>query len=321
MFGNKTKLTEEEYGKLHEKAQIGEGLEEVLAKDGEKLTADFASTIESQRQMDIDVHQVFENVTHVQEYANQNIDAAAILARRVDELGTEMEKAEKEYARFLSLLSGNVEDSQNAVEQNKHFTTPSRYLSELPEELRKQNAGYLEALDAMSELGKQMGVLSLNAAIEAGRMGENGLKFVSAVDEVRGFSKQYEQAVSELRSQIAGQEERLKTMEDIITQFVGLVKDNNMNLAKLMRSVMDTQSQVEKSGIRPFAGDVKMLGEAVCAIKSMEEEILKTEDRNHMQMEDIIEELVAQRSDTKEIEAICSQISALAQENNNTGEA
>ncbi len=316
MFGNKTKLTEEEYTKLQRTAQIGEQFEEFLGKDGDKMMADFSTAIESQRQMDVDVHQVYDNVTHVQEYAGQNIDAAAMLARRVEELADEMADAQKGYDRLISMLDGNVTDSQNAVEQNKHFTSPSRYLSELPDELRKQNSAYGEHLDAMQGLGKQMSVLALNAAIEAGRMGEGGLKFVETVDEVRGFSKQYEQEVEKLRAEIAAQEARLNTMEDIIGQFVGLVKDNNMNLAKLMRSVADTKEQVGKSGMRPFAEDVRMLGEAVCAIKSMEEEILKIEERNHMQLEDIMEALVGQRADTKEIESICTQICALTQNHN-----
>lgn len=58
------------------------------------------------------------------------------------------------------------------VEENKHFTTPSKFLNEFPVALKAENEKDREELEKMQDCGKQMGVLALNAAIEAGRMGE-----------------------------------------------------------------------------------------------------------------------------------------------------
>ena len=66
------------------------------------------------------------------------------------------------------------------VEENKHFTTPSKFLNEFPVALKAENEKTREELEKMQGCGKQMGVLALNAAIEAGRMGEGGKQFVTA---------------------------------------------------------------------------------------------------------------------------------------------
>lgn len=57
-------------------------------------------------------------------------------------------------------------------------------------------------LEGVVDLGKQMGVISLNAAVEAGRMGEGGKKFVEAAEEVRELSGKYQQATSALAQQM-----------------------------------------------------------------------------------------------------------------------
>jgi methyl-accepting chemotaxis protein len=187
------------------------------------------------------------------------------------------------------------------VEQNKHFTTPSKILGELPAELAAQKEACLEELDAMEGFGKQMSVLSLNAAIEAGRMGEAGMGFVGAAEEVRSYARQYEQAVARLKEKMAHSDEQLKTLEENIRYIISLLKDNNVATTKLMRDCEALQKKVEQSVNCDFSEDFRKVREELVGMKNAEEEIMKAEERNQMQFEDIRGEVESQEVNEREI--------------------
>ena len=83
------------------------------------------------------------------------------------------------------------------VEENKHFTTPSKFLNEFPVALKAENEKTREELEKMQDCGKQMGVLALNAAIEAGRMGEGGKQFVTAAETIRVSAGTYDELIDQ----------------------------------------------------------------------------------------------------------------------------
>ena len=117
-------------------------------------------------------------------------------------------------------------------------------LSNGMEEMRKM-------LEDVVEIGRQMGVLSLNAAVEAGRMGESGRKFVEAAEEVREMSDHYQQTTATLaqqmqivgmkwqksRGEIEEVEERLKAKNACTA-----VGDEMLNLP-----IADLQIEMEKA--------------------------------------------------------------------------
>ena len=73
----------------------------------------------------------------------------------------------------MEQVKGQNEKVVEIVENNKHFTTPmKKHISEVPQALREmRQARNGERAERMEELSKTMGVLALNSAIEAGRMG------------------------------------------------------------------------------------------------------------------------------------------------------
>ena len=78
------------------------------------------------------------------------------------------------------------EDTCALVENNKHFTAPAKSLSETSDRLEAHVDSCADIAAQMKEQNKQMSVLSLNAAIEAGMLGEQGKLFVEAAESIRG---------------------------------------------------------------------------------------------------------------------------------------
>jgi methyl-accepting chemotaxis protein len=301
MFGNKRKLSQEELLHLQESIQKGETIAERLAQRRDVLESDCDAMRKSREQMGADTRQVSENTQNILEYAKQNSISASEICGRLDACGQELQRAWDEYNGIISRIEQQTEECQQLVEQNKHFTTPSKNLSELPAELHSTNQDYLKHLEEMSDCGKQMGVLALNAAIEAGRMGESGRGFVGAAEEIRNCAKQYESAAGALKDRIEESEERIEALEETVHHLVGLLKENNVGTAKLMRSSQDLGKQTKKAAIRDFSGDLIPIREEVTGIYNVEEEVIKSGERSRMQLDDILEEIRTQQDNGDEI--------------------
>ena len=98
-----------------------------------------------------------------------------------------------------------------------------------------------EALQKLADISQNMGVLALGAAIEAGRMGEDGRKFVTAAEEVRVNAEQYTSAVADVLARISGFEETATEAEKQIHALNDLLKENNGSLVKLLED-RDTEA-------------------------------------------------------------------------------
>ena len=98
-----------------------------------------------------------------------------------------------------------------------------------------------EALQKLADISQNMGVLALGAAIEAGRMGEDRRKFVTAAEEVRVNAEQYTSAVADVLARISGFEETATEAEKQIHALNDLLKENNGSLVKLLED-RDTEA-------------------------------------------------------------------------------
>ncbi len=301
MFGSKRKLSQEEIQKLQDNLEEGRLLIEAFSKQQELFEGDREAIAESRKHLTEDVEQAAQNSKDVLEYAKQNAGQAGDLSTILEENALAAQKACEEYAQLCKLVEKQMDGCCQAVEQNKHFTTPSKTLGELSGELKAQNEAYLEELDAMGGYGKQMSVLSLNAAIEAGRMGESGRGFVSAAEEVRGLARQYESSVTLLKEKIAHSDEKLDKLEENIHHIVALLKDNNVAITKLMRDCEVLKKTAESSADNDFSKDFRRIREELVGMKNAEDEIIKAEERNQMQFDDIKGEIESQKLNEQEI--------------------
>ena len=301
MFGNKKKLSQEEIQRLQDSLEEGRLLLEEVAKQQEVFESDREAIAQSKQHLTEDVEQAAQNSKDVMEYAKQNVGQAADLSIELEEKAHTAQKAFEEYKEICNQIEKQVNGCCQAVEQNKHFTTPSKILGELPAELKSQNEAYLEELDAMGDYGKQMSVLSLNAAIEAGRMGESGRGFVSAAEEVRGYAKQYEKSVTLLKEKVASSEAKIDKLDENIHHIISLLKDNNVAITKLMRECQTLKKTVENSATCDFSKDFRRIRDEIVGMKNAEEEIIKAEERNLMQYEDIRGEVESQERNEQEI--------------------
>lgn len=301
MFGSKNKAYLEEVQNLKEKLQSAEKVVSGVAEGKGVYEANVSDIMESQDQMQADVKQIGENLSVISELAGQNVEVEAALCNRISEAGQQMRMSEEAFETAVQHVRGQQERFMALVEENKHFTSPSKYLSELPAVLHNENQEHRKKLAQMSDFSKQMGVLALNAAIEAGRMGESGMQFVGAAEEIRQYAGNYEEVVSELRAELDASDKRISELEETIHHLVSLLKDNNMTTAKLLKSNEKSVKLLENPDILAFSDEVTQWKEQLVGLLNVDEEVLKAKERNRLQLEDIEGEIQLQNQKQEEI--------------------
>jgi predicted nucleic acid-binding protein len=300
MFGKK-KNSKEEMEQMEQNLEQGNQLLSEFSGKKDWMDSNYDHISKSRQQMEADIDRILEHISSASEVAKRSSELSAKLSFELDSMREQMVKAESDYQKTVTLIAEDAQECQNLVEENKHFTTPSKYLSELPNELRAENAGYRRTIGLMNEQSRQMGVLALNAAIEAGRMGEQGRQFVTAAEEIRSYSRHYDDTANEILNRITASDKRIAEMEEVIHHLIALLKESNMGIAHLMKELFQLKQHVENSTSRQFSEDVKSAREVMTELKNGSEEIIKSEERSRMQMDDISEEVEAQKKSEQEL--------------------
>lgn len=253
---------------------------------------------------------VHEDICHVMKSANQlttyamlNIEEESKVLQNMDDLSKDLIGAVEGYGQLEKEIRKQVKTVTALVEENKHFTTPAKYLSEVPNALKHNCQSYEEQLDAMTEYGKRMGVLALNAAIEAGRMGESGRGFVLAAEEIRQTAVSYEKAAISMKEEVEASRLKIAEMEETIAHLIALMKDNNVGTTKLLKKCQETKSCMEKTGMRDFSEDMIQIRDRIVAIRNLDEEMAKTAERSKIQLSDIQEDIQNQKQELAEMES------------------
>ena len=300
MFG-RNKISQEEIEQLKNKINRDNVFFAEMEDQKDMFDASVAELAESYRQVAADVIQISENMNNAITLASGNAEIENNLGvivndyrQRVQEKELQQQAADEGFHQLLDATT-------RLVDANKHFTTPSKYISEFPSNYKAQNQSCRENLDQMEEFGKQMGVLSLQAAIEAGRLGKDGRQFVDAAEDIRTYAANYDKVIAQTREQLEQSDDRLNELEKQVHHLITLLKENNIATAKLMKLCQDAVNKADALSQNPLMDDFIEIQNQMSALRNADEEIVKSEERNRMQVHDLNEEFLAQQKNQKEI--------------------
>lgn len=250
-----------------------------------------------------DICQVMTNTNELVTNTMLNIEEESAMIHSIDEFSKELRSAIDEHEQLKNEIDHQLHVAAALVEDNKHFTTPAKYLSDVPVALKENNQSYTKQLDEIAGYGKQMSVLALNAAIEAGRIGESGMPFVLAAEEIRQTAASYEKAAIAMKEEVEASQAKIAEMEETIAHLISLLKENNMGTAKLFKTCQETQKFMHQSSIRDYSDDLIQMRDRVVKIRNLDEEIAKCAERNKIQLSDIQEDIQEQKHDLAEMES------------------
>ena len=309
MFGGKKeKALETELNELKESYQKQEEALREIRKQKDFMEEQFASIVITNARMQKDLELASNHTSLVEELAAKNGVIAEELHNKVREAVNLSKKADDSGKDFLDGMKTVQDAIQEIVEQNKHFTSPMKALTEAPsvyqEEYRKVDGKLTEMLD----LSKNMGVLALNAAIEAGRMGEQGKKFISAAEDIRAFSEEYMKATEEAKSVITDMAGRVTQMEEQMKILNELLKENNIFMGKVLKETTSQIESYEKEHVLLGGVLTTELSKKAEDFLQGEKELSDIGNRLGMQVQDMVEAYNEQKQCTDELEKGFEQI-------------
>ena len=293
MFGNKKKILEEQNRNLLTQ----------LSEKRESFETGITEIEETGKRIHTDLCQVMENSSSLVEHAMLNIEEESKLIYNIDEFSKELKNAVDNYEALHILLEKQLEATTSLVEENKHVTTPAKYLQEVPGTMRAEVGAFCAQLTEMEEDGRKMGVLALNAAIEAGRMGETSKQFVVATEEIRQTALSFEKKASTLRDEIQTCNEHIAQLEEVVGRLLSLMKESNMGATRLLKKNQEISLAAENCGMRDFSNDMIEFRDKIVGMRNLDEEIAKCGERDKIQLSDVQEDVSNQKNQLAEIES------------------
>ena len=300
MFG-RNKIRQEEIERLKNKINIDNGFFAEMEDQKDMFDASVAELAESYRQVAADVAQLSENMNNAITLASGNAEIENGLGAIINDYRERVQKKEMQQQASDEAYHRLLDATTRMEDVNKQYTTPSKYISEIPSTYKAQNQSCRENLDQMEEFGKQMGVLSLQAAIEAGRLGEDGRQFVETAEDIRTYAANYDKVIAQTRLQLEQSDERLSELENQVHHLITLLKENNIATAKLMNLCQDAVNKSDALNHNSLMDDFIEIQNKMSTLRNADEEIVKSEERNRMQVDDLNEEFLAQQKNQKEI--------------------
>ena len=298
---SKKKQKQETLVRMRNLAQLDEGFFAHM-KDGKDMFDATAREIrETYQQLGAGITQIQGNIKEASQMAADNGEKEQELTGQLASYQEQEVQSSEKREQMLQNFAQIEQEMAQLVEENKHFTTPSKFLNEFPVALKAENEKTREELEKMQDCGKQMGVLALNAAIEAGRMGEGGKQFVTAAETIRVSAGTYDELIDQAHKRLADSDERIAELEEQVHRMVTLLKENNVAMTKLMKSCQEASRQAQEWNRLKPCPNFKEMENQIVVLRNADEEIAKSEERNRMQMEDFTEEMESQKKNFDEL--------------------
>ena len=190
----------------------------------------------------------------------------------------------------------------NLMEQSKHYTNITKNLAESTNDYQEHATAMLDETAKMTEYGKSMGVLALNSAIEAGRLGDSGTEYIKAAEEVRDYAERYDASARQMEEEITGLQESIQGTSEQIHQLIVLLKENNVLLSKLAGMSSDQCAKMEQEQIRSSQEQVKELNQQILILQKNSQTVTNAQQLILGEMESIGTCYMEEQDSTKKME-------------------
>lgn len=311
VFGRKQDLTRELEEKLNTAQFHLEDMQgQVSQVQGcmQQMLPLFESQIIAQSEMDKELTKVVKHTYDTIEEASGSMNALDQLAMELTGMRGQLEDEEQDKKRMREAARAQQEHFEAAMQENQRFATPVTALQEVQIGLSEDVSKVRTELSQMMDYAKQMTVASLNSAIEAGRMGDTGKKFVEASEEVRVLSSAYERAAGNAVRQIDDVSRRIRKLEEQLEALTKLCKDNSAAFSRLSKDIAQQGEICEKAAERHYLEKTAAISDAVKKLANSSSTIDSLQHQTLSDIEHIGESFINEQEARKDLESIVDQL-------------
>lgn len=284
MFGNRKKIIEEQNRKIIEQ----------LSEKRENFDTGVAEMSETEKRIHTDLSQVLENTNRLIGHATTNVEEENGLICSMDEFFEEFQNALAGYQTICKMAQKQLEDMTNLVEENKHVTSPAKYLQEVSGTMKMEVSSLCTQLTGMEEDGEKMRRLALNAAEE---------DYVIVLEQIGQMAANFAQQSHTMRMEIASSNERIAELEEVVGRLLQLVKESNKGATRILKKNRECCQKIETTGMRDFTEDIVVFRDKIVGMRNLDEEIAKCAERDKIQLNDVQEDVAKQKEQFMELES------------------
>lgn len=249
MFGGKKRLEKEIEG-LREQNQKSAALIRELLGEKDGAEKQFGELAACGQQLEKHMEQIAKDVSRAGEIASESREAAEDVHSAIIEMNYGVEGFEANHAAFLEQLKNQNEKFSEFLEQHRKYLEPLEKLCEVQEQMLEADEKAEQTLEEMKACSKNMSVLALHAAIEAGRLGEEAGDLVRAAEEVRACSENYERSAEALAGELGASRARVSELEEELQKLSRLFKECTIAMGKLYNSTVQGVSDYERDQVK-----------------------------------------------------------------------
>ncbi len=198
-----------------------------LAKLKENGKEYFEKLSDDRSAMDRSLTKVVDCVRGGGELANDGEKEATDLEKKLTALEEEARASHTGKEELSGAMEETGKDLTELVEQNKHFSAPAKELAAGAKDIRDELVAVQEETKALSAFFRNVSVMSLTAAIDAGRMGESASKFVQTAEDIRIESEKEERVLQELTKKLQSLHARMDELDASVEKMNVLQTDVN----------------------------------------------------------------------------------------------
>lgn len=313
MFGKKQEYTKELEEKLNTAQSQLDALQAKLNQAGSnagQALPFFETQIIAQSEMD-------QALTKIVSRAYDTIAAESGSSQIFEQFAIELtgmrgqlEEDEKVKKELQAAVHTQKEQADAVSEENKQLAAPVQQLQEVQGVLQQDAGEMKEQLRRMLDFAKQMSVLSLNCAIEAGRMGESGRQFIGAAEDVRQLASSYEHAAGTALQKLEGMEDGICRMEEQAGELAKTVKDSGTSIARLSKGISENEDKCSRAAKRTLSGKITVLSDNLKQITQNNDTIHALQEQTLSEIERIGQSFIDEQEARKGLERVFEQIEA-----------
>ncbi len=311
VFGKKQEYAKDLQERINSaESQIGLLQEKISQVDRQtqQILPCFESQIVAQSEMDKDLTEIVNHAYDTIAANDENGQALEQLAIEFTNMRSRMEEEEKETHKLQESISKQKGQVKTAVERSQACTEPMEQMRQLHEKITDSAQRMRSQITQMQHFSKDMSVLSLNSAIEAGRMGESGRQFIGAAEDVRQLSVAYEHAADAASKQLGELEGRIGQLESQLAALTKAHKDSSQSVAQISKSAAESDEIWKRNQMQAYVKKLAALTDQIKKISQSHDIIHVLQHQTLDQIEHIGESFVEEQEARKELERIFDQI-------------
>ena len=247
-------------------SQTGEGATEV-ADAGNRVAGTTQKLVALSEGVTSGITRVSDGVTRQTEDVMECRTTIQQLAQQIEAVVKNAEMVEGIAKNTGQTVGDSIINMENLSGKAEETATMTESLIVQVNELSEETKAINKIAETINDVADQTGLLSLNASIEAARVGEMGRGFAVVAEEIRRLSVQSVEAVKQIRATV----EQIEKRKSQIAETTGQASDTVRAQSEAMKLTVGSFCQVRDS--------VTELTKAVNDITSIMERMERAKDR------------------------------------------